>query len=122
MGGRCFLSVGSDNLKDEEFEIIGFGDVPQHGMVGGLLPCLDLPQAHAGVGRRGVQHLPAVGFGLFLAAMGKRKFIPFFIIGVYANLYLGLSTMKIAVMAACIGFIFVLLEKGKRDGVLEGGN
>ncbi len=66
--------------------------------------------------------LPAVGFGLFLAAMGKRKFIPFFIIGVYANLYLGLSTMKIAVMAACIGFIFVLLEKGKRDGVLEGGN
>jgi len=65
--------------------------------------------------------LPAVGFGLFLTSMGKKKFIPFFIIGAYANLYLGLSSIKIAVMAACIGFIYVLLEKGKRDGLMEGG-
>lgn len=56
--------------------------------------------------------LPAVGFGLFLAAMGKKKFIPFFIIGAYLSLYFGLSTVKIAVLAGCVGFIYVLLEKG----------
>lgn len=66
--------------------------------------------------------LPAVGFGLFLASMGKKKFIPFFIMGVYMSEYLGLSTLKIAVMAVCIGFIYILLEKGRRDSALEGGN
>ena len=55
--------------------------------------------------------LPAVGFGLFLAAMGKKKFIPFFIIGAYMALYLGLSTVMIAVLAGCVGSIYVLLEK-----------
>ena len=55
--------------------------------------------------------LPAVGFGLFLAAMGKKKFIPFFIIGAYMALYLGLSTIMIAVLAGCAGSIYVLLEK-----------
>lgn len=55
--------------------------------------------------------LPAVGFGLFLAAMGKKKFIPFFIIGAYLALYFGLSTVAIAVMAGAVGFVYIGLDK-----------
>lgn len=66
--------------------------------------------------------LPAVGFGLFLAAMGKKKFIPFFIIGAYCKLYIGLSSIQIAVMSVCIAFIFVLLEKSESSAMLERRN
>ncbi len=63
--------------------------------------------------------LPAVGFGLFLAAMGKKKFIPFFIIGAYLFLYFGLKSVQIAILAGCVGFIYVLLDKSENTLVEE---
>lgn len=63
--------------------------------------------------------LPAVGFGLFLAAMGKKKFIPFFIIGAYLALYFGLSTVAIAVMAGAVGFIYIGLDKNEETMMEE---
>ncbi len=64
--------------------------------------------------------LPAVGFGLFLSAMGKKKFIPFFIIGAYAYLYFGLSSVKIAILSVCIAFIYIQLDRSD-DGILAKG-
>ncbi len=63
--------------------------------------------------------LPAVGFGLFLASMGKKQFIPFFIIGAYLALYFGLGYIQIAVLAGCAGFIYVLLDKNETSIVEE---
>lgn len=65
--------------------------------------------------------LPSVGFGIFLAVLGKKKFIPFYIMGAYMGLYMGLSSMKIGVLAVCIGIIYLYLAKDL-DNDLLGGN
>lgn len=68
--------------------------------------------------------LPAVGFGIFLAVLGKKKYIPFFILGAYLTLYFKLSSMQIGVLAVCAGFIYLLLDKNddEIEFLKKGGN
>ena len=42
-------AVQSHHLEQEEFQVIGLLHAPQNGVVGALLPRLDLPQRHPGV-------------------------------------------------------------------------
>ena len=53
----------SNDLEDEELEIVGLGDVPEDGMIGGLLTGFDLAQPHSGILGSVMKHLLKVGFG-----------------------------------------------------------
>lgn len=68
--------------------------------------------------------LPAVGIGIFLSVMGKKKYLPFFFVGAYSVLYLGLSTTKIGVLAACVALILISFmgDNDIEGGILEKGN
>ena len=50
-------------MEDEEFEVIGFGDVPEDGVIGALLAGFDLAEPHAGISGGVVEHLLEIGFG-----------------------------------------------------------
>ncbi len=54
--------------------------------------------------------LPALGFAITLTVIGKKKLIPFFIIGFFAVLYLGLNTMSVAIFAICIALLLGLFK------------
>lgn len=49
--------------------------------------------------------LPAVGVAMLLNYLGKKRVIPFFMIGFFAASYLGLGTMAIAIFGACIAVL-----------------
>ena len=49
--------------------------------------------------------LPAVGVAMLLNYLGKKRAIPYFIIGFFATSYLGLGTMAIAIVGACIAVL-----------------
>lgn len=54
--------------------------------------------------------LPALGFAITLSVIGKRNLIPFFIIGFFAVMYLGLDTMAVAIFATCIALLLGLFQ------------
>ncbi len=49
--------------------------------------------------------LPAIGFGMFLALMGKMKYLPYFFIGFYFCKYLGLNVLTIGILGICLALI-----------------
>jgi len=64
--------------------------------------------------------LPAVGFGIFLAVLGKKKYIPFYFIGAYLAKYFSLSSMQIGILAVCVGIIYLQLAKSTDTELLGG--
>ncbi|MEA5010490.1 MAG: PTS sugar transporter subunit IIC [Angelakisella sp.] len=57
--------------------------------------------------------MPALGIGMLLNYLGKKKLIPFFFAGFFLTVYFGLDTMAIAVIAAIIGCILYLFNDAK---------
>ncbi len=51
--------------------------------------------------------LPALGFAITMVVIGKRNFIPFFILGFFIVAYTGISTVGVAIFGICMAFIFV---------------
>jgi D-glucosaminate-specific PTS system IIC component len=50
--------------------------------------------------------LPALGFALTMVIIGKRNFIPFFILGFFVVAYTGISIVGIAIFAFCMAAIY----------------
>ncbi len=61
--------------------------------------------------------LPALGFALTLVVMGKRQYIPFFVLGFFAHAIAGFSMLTGAVIGLCIAMI-VSLFKQNEEGEL----
>jgi D-glucosaminate PTS system EIIC component len=61
--------------------------------------------------------LPALGFALTLVIMGKKQYIPFFVLGFFFHAILGFSMLTGAVIALCIALI-VSLFKQNEEGEL----
>ncbi|MBP3039032.1 PTS sugar transporter subunit IIC [Bacillaceae bacterium Marseille-Q3522] len=53
--------------------------------------------------------LPALGFALTMVVIGKKNFIPFFIIGFFIVAYSGISIVGVAIFGLCIAFIFNMI-------------
>ena len=51
------------------------------------------------------QMLPAIGFAMILNVMAKKELIPFVLLGYIAIAYLGLPTMGVTFLAACVALI-----------------
>ncbi|MFR6311867.1 PTS sugar transporter subunit IIC, partial [Anaerofustis stercorihominis] len=67
--------------------------------------------------------MPAVGFAMFLALIGKMKFLPYFFVGFYLVKFAGLSTIVIGLIGLILGFIYMLNREGMNDSEnLIGGN
>lgn len=58
--------------------------------------------------------IPAVGIGMLLNYLGKKKLIAFFFAGFFLTIYLSLDTMAIAVIAAIIGAVVYFYNADKR--------
>lgn len=54
--------------------------------------------------------LPALGFAITLTVIGKKNLLPFFIVGFFGVMYLGLSTMAVAIFATCAALIINLFK------------
>lgn len=54
--------------------------------------------------------LPALGFAITLSVIGKRNLIPFFIIGFFSVMYLGIDTMAVAIFATCTALLLGLFQ------------
>lgn len=53
--------------------------------------------------------LPAIGFAIAVATIGKFEIMPFFFIGYFLVQYLGLGAMAIGIFGACIAFLYLFL-------------
>lgn len=49
--------------------------------------------------------LPALGFAITIMVIGKKKLIPFFILGFFAVLYLKIDIMAVAIFGTCIALL-----------------
>ena len=61
------------DLKQIEFQIVGFGDIPENRMVGRLLARLNLTERHRRVVRRVMEHLDKQLLGHEVGAGAGRK-------------------------------------------------
>lgn len=61
--------------------------------------------------------LPALGFALTLVVMGKKQYIPFFVLGFFISAISGMTMLTGAVIAVCIALI-VSLFKQNEEGEL----
>lgn len=59
--------------------------------------------------------LPALGFALTLVVMGKKQYLPFFVIGFFAYSVLGFSMLTGAVFAVCIAMISSLYKQSSDE-------
>ncbi|HWQ77966.1 MAG TPA: PTS sugar transporter subunit IIC [Anaerovoracaceae bacterium] len=57
--------------------------------------------------------MPALGIGMLLQFLGKKKLMPFFFLGFFLTVYFGLNTMAIAVLAIIVGMALYLFEEKK---------
>jgi D-glucosaminate-specific PTS system IIC component len=57
--------------------------------------------------------LPALGFALTMFVIGKKQFLPFFIIGFFAVQYLGLDIMATAIFGACTAVLIITFRNLK---------
>lgn len=57
--------------------------------------------------------IPALGIGMLLNYLGKKKLVPFFFAGFFLTIYLNLGTMAIAVLAAIIGIVIYFFNDKK---------
>lgn len=55
--------------------------------------------------------LPALGFSITLMIIGKKEYIPFFIIGFFMIQYFSISIIGAAIFAACISLLVVFMKK-----------
>lgn len=55
--------------------------------------------------------LPALGFAITLNVIGKREFIPFFIIGYFMVQYFELGTLGVAIFAICAALLITVLRR-----------
>ena len=62
------------------------------------------------VAQKLIEILPALGFAITLTVIGKGNLIPFFIIGFFAVMYLGLDTMAVAIFATCVALLMNLFR------------
>lgn len=63
--------------------------------------------------------LPGLGFALTIMVIGKKKLIPYFIIGFFLVQYAQIPTMAAAIFGACIAFLHIQFETSKGDN--QGG-
>lgn len=61
--------------------------------------------------------LPAIGFAMAVYTIGKREFLPFFVIGFFTVIYLNVPTMGIAVFGVCIAVLYLFLMTKKKNEV-----
>lgn len=57
--------------------------------------------------------LPALGFAITIFVIGKKKLLPFFIIGFFLVKYLGINVMAAAIFGTCIAVLTVFMSRGK---------
>lgn len=60
--------------------------------------------------------LPALGFALTLVIMGKKQYLPFFVLGFFMYSVLGFSMLTGAVFAVCIAMICSLFKQHSDEG------
>lgn len=61
--------------------------------------------------------LPALGFALTMVVIGKRNFIPFFILGFFIVAYTGISVVGVAIFGLCMALIFVQCQPNQQEGL-----
>lgn len=61
--------------------------------------------------------MPALGIGMLLNYLGKKKIIPFFFAGFFLTQFLGLSTMAVTVFGVIIAFIMYNFKSAEKVGV-----
>ena len=59
--------------------------------------------------------IPALGVGMLLHYLGNKQMAAFFVIGFFANTYLGLGLMPIAIFGACIAVYSYYRSRSKTD-------
>ncbi len=60
--------------------------------------------------------LPALGFALTLVVMGKKKYLPFFVLGFFLYAILGFSMLTGAVLAICLALIVsIFVQEDTRE-------
>lgn len=60
--------------------------------------------------------LPALGFATTIFVIGKKQYIPFFIIGFFAVKYLGLPIMGAAIFGTCIALLLTFADTRVKEG------
>ncbi|MCB7317754.1 PTS system mannose/fructose/sorbose family transporter subunit IID [Lacrimispora sp. 210928-DFI.3.58] len=65
--------------------------------------------------------LPALGVAMLLNYLGKKKMIPYFVIGFFAATFLGLSIMAVAILGACIAVIVYYGGMSKEEELFGAG-
>ena len=63
--------------------------------------------------------LPALGVAMLLNYLGKKKMIPYFVIGFFLTTFLDLGIMAVAILGACVAVIvyYAATEKAEEDFV-----
>lgn len=61
--------------------------------------------------------LPGLGFALTLVVMGKKKYLPFFVLGFFLYSIMGFSMLTGAVIALCLGLIVSLFKQTDEEEV-----
>lgn len=59
--------------------------------------------------------LPAIGFAIAVATIGRKEIMPFFLIGFFLVQYLGLGAMAIGIFGACVAFLYLFLTPGTQS-------
>ena len=57
--------------------------------------------------------LPAMGFAMTIYIIGKKQYLPFFIIAFFMVQYLKINVMAAAIFGTCIALLIVLLKREK---------
>jgi len=68
-----------------------------------------------GLGNAG-NMLPALGFALTLVVMGKKQYLPFFVLGFFLYAIMGFSMLTGAVLGICIALIVSLFKQHSEEG------
>ena len=61
--------------------------------------------------------LPGLGFALTLVVMGKKKYLPFFVLGFFLYSVMGFSMLTGAVIALCLALIVSLFKQNDEEEV-----
>lgn len=59
--------------------------------------------------------LPAIGFAMAVYTIGKREFLPFFVIGFFLVIYFDISTIGVAIFGVCIALLYLFLKEKKES-------
>ena len=65
--------------------------------------------------------IPALGVGMLLNYLGSKHMAAFFAIGFFANTYLGIGLMPIAIFGACIAFYYYYSNRANTGKIPEAG-